>query len=341
MTLYDAYGRPVDRPALTREHAGLARIAAWAWLFKSLTWRDWVRFAEAYGQPIRIGRYHPTATRADKDTLTRAVRDVAADAAAILPDGMQIEFVGDNTVRGRSEIYRDLVTYIDSQISVAVLGQTLTTQEGTSGSYALGQVHNLVRADIEHSDALQLAATLRRDLVRPMVELNHGARPQLPRVVIRREDPRDVKMIVDAVERLAPLGLTIRTDDVRALLGFEAPGPKDDVLAPSAERDPAETPPEPPAPAAARDAERAEIAARHDADWEKGLDAALDALDDQLDPIAEALAAPLLAVARDQPDRLRNRLAELYPALNGQPLEDVLARVIFVAELWGRFSSDA
>ena len=80
---------------------GLARIAAWAWLFKSLTWRDWVRFAEAYGQPIRIGRYHPTATRADKDTLTRAVRDVAADAAAILPDGMQIEF--------------------------AVLGQTLTT----------------------------------------------------------------------------------------------------------------------------------------------------------------------------------------------------------------------
>ena len=326
---------------------GLARIAAWAWLFKSLTWRDWVRFAEAYGQPIRIGRYHPTATRADKDTLTRAVRDVAADAAAILPDGMQIEFVGDTTVRGRSEIYRDLVTYIDAQISVAVLGQTLTTQAGAAGSYALGQVHNMVRADIERSDALQLAATLRRDLVRPMVELNYGPRPQLPRVVIRREDPRDMKMIVDAVERLTPLGLTIRTDDVRALLGFEAPKPQDDVLAPSAERDPDETPPEPSAPAAARDAERAEIAARHDApnaadDWEKGLDALLDSAadPDRIEPVATDLAGAFLSAVQSDPDVASARLAERYPDIDARGLEQLLGRVIFLARTWGQLAAD-
>ena len=55
-------------------------------------------------------------------------------------------------------------------------GQTLTTQPGDSGSCSLGQVHNLAREDIERSDGRQLAATIRRDLVIPIVTLDHGSR---------------------------------------------------------------------------------------------------------------------------------------------------------------------
>lgn len=106
---------------------GLARIAAWAWLFKNLALKDWVRFVEAYGQPIRLGRFPPGATQEDRDELWRAVSNVAADAAALVPEGMALEFVDDPTVRGRSEIFRDLIGYIDDQLSVAILGQTLTT----------------------------------------------------------------------------------------------------------------------------------------------------------------------------------------------------------------------
>ncbi|MYE83041.1 MAG: DUF935 family protein, partial [Gammaproteobacteria bacterium] len=109
---------------------GLARIAAWGWLFKSYTVKDWVRFAEAYGMPIRIGKFEPGASEKDLQALWTAVANVVPDMAAIIPASMEIEFEGETSVQGRSEIYKDLVGYIDYQLSSFVLGQTRPADAG-------------------------------------------------------------------------------------------------------------------------------------------------------------------------------------------------------------------
>ena len=83
---------------------------------------------------------------------------------------MMIEIVGDGAARGRAEIYRDLIAHIDSQTSVAVLGQTLTTQEGQSGSYSLGQVHDRARAEARSDDPIDVAADRLAAGWRPLVE---------------------------------------------------------------------------------------------------------------------------------------------------------------------------
>ncbi len=72
--------------------AGLARSAAWAFMVQSFTMQDWSAFAEIYGIPFRVGKYHPAATNADKMALLKAVREIANDAAGIIPTGMDIEF---------------------------------------------------------------------------------------------------------------------------------------------------------------------------------------------------------------------------------------------------------
>ena len=203
-------------------------------------------------------------------------------AAAIVPEGMDIEFVSDSTVRGRSEIHLDLVRHIDAQISIAVLGQTLTTQQGDSGSYALGAVHNLVRQDIEASDARQLAQTLRRDLVVPIVRLNHGPRRQYPSVLIRRESAADVGILAQALERLVPLGLPVRADEVRARLGLEAPAHDDETLAP----------PEP-APATAL----TQALARTNHANQDPIDLALTQTLDGWRPLMEPMVQPIRAAA--------------------------------------------
>ena len=210
---------------------GLARIAAWSWMFKSYTLRDWVRFVEAYGQPLRLGKYDKASTPDDKAVLFKAVRQIGADMAAIVPEEMSIEFPGWTSVQGRSDLYKSMVGYIDAQISIAVLGQTLTTQPGDSGSYALGAVHNLVREDIERSDGRQLAETLRRDLVIPVVTLNHGPRRRYPTVSIRRVASPDLKLLAEALAKLVPLGLRVRSDQVRTWFDLEAPATDDEVLA--------------------------------------------------------------------------------------------------------------
>ena len=135
-------------------------------------------------------------------------------------------------VRGRAEVFKEFVSYLDSRISIAVLGQTLTTEQGDRGSQALGNVHQTVREDIEESDARQLAGVLRRDFVIPVVALNHGMRKTYPRVVIQRKKSADAKLLGEVLEKLVPMGLRVRADQVRSVLHLDAPADGDEVLEP-------------------------------------------------------------------------------------------------------------
>ena len=211
---------------------GLARIAAWAWMFKHFVLKDWVRFVEVYGMPLRVGKFHKGSTPEERSVLLRAVRNIASDAAAIMPEGMAIEFVTALPGAARADVYSGFLGYIDASVSKAVLGQTLTTQEGEkgTGSFALGKVHDEVRHDIERSDARQLAATLTRQVGVPLVILNHGMRERWPRFVIGREEKSDTAAMADALAKLVPLGLRVRSDEVRDHLGMSAPGENDEVL---------------------------------------------------------------------------------------------------------------
>ena len=318
---------------------GLARIAAWAWLFKIYGLKDWVRFCEAYGQPIRIGRYPPNARQEDKDVLETAIRNVAADAAALIPEGMGIEFVSVESASARAEIYRDLIQYIDSKLSIAILGQTLTTEQGQSGSYALGQVHNLVRGDIERADGRQLAATLRRDLVVPIVTLNHGPRDAYPAVKIERAAAVDRDLLSRSLERLVPLGLRVRADEVRTMLGLTPPDKDDEVLAPRAGG--STDPPSPP-PAKARDAGgegdyRALARELRETDPLPDLTARTrDAVGPLVDGWIDRLAKD--AAGADSLPDLRARLdARLAASWGTESVVDALTPALAAAELAGRY----
>jgi phage gp29-like protein len=65
---------------------GLARAAGWSYLFKNYVLKDWVTFAEVFGQPLRVGKYGAGATEQDKETLLQAVANIGTDAAAIIPE---------------------------------------------------------------------------------------------------------------------------------------------------------------------------------------------------------------------------------------------------------------
>ena len=179
---------------------GLARAAGWAYLFKNYVLKDWVTFAEVFGQPLRLGKYSPGATEADKQALLSAVANIGTDAAAIIPESMLIEFV-ETRGNGGAELYERFCEYLDKQVSKAVLGQTLTTEtpRDGGGSRAAAQVHDSVRRDIMESDARRLGATLTRDLVRPIVDLNLGPQRRYPRIALGLSADNDIKLFADIV----------------------------------------------------------------------------------------------------------------------------------------------
>ena len=95
---------------------GLARPVAWYYLFKNFGIKSWVQFAQVFGFPLRLGRYDAHATPDEKEKLLRAVRNIAQDAAAIIPANMQIEFQSTD-VRGNVTVFEGMASFFDKQIS--------------------------------------------------------------------------------------------------------------------------------------------------------------------------------------------------------------------------------
>ena len=206
---------------------GVARPAAWAYLIQQFSLQDWAAFSEVYGMPLRVGKYNAGASSADKRTLLRAVSSIANDAAAIIPAGMEIEF---HEVSGQNgaAVFGGLLEYIDKQISKIVVGQTMTSDDGSS----LGQakIHNEVRLDILRADCKQLAITVNRDLIKPFVDLNYGPQEHYPRLQLPVPDPEDVTALSAALGTLVPLGLRVKQTEVREKLGLSDPEAGDDLL---------------------------------------------------------------------------------------------------------------
>lgn len=280
---------------------GVARSALWAWVFKSYAMRDWARFAELYGQPIRIGKYPDSASPDDVAVLRQAAFGLGSDAAAVIPEGMALELVEAAGKAGSAELYHGLIDYLDRQVSKAVLGQTMTTDSSSSGSLAQARVHAEVRDDILRADARAIAATLLRDLIGPLVRLNLGEDAPLPSLRLVADDPDDLAGLAQQVVQLQQAGLPIPQWWVRERFGIPEAQPGEAVL------DPAGSGPIRPDPAPSAQAATPNVAvatpdvAPHGPGCGCGMPAA---------HAAGAAAAPLSAAALDLPERHADRLEE-------------------------------
>lgn len=206
---------------------GLARLAAPAYMCKAWSWRDWMAFADIYGLPMRVGRYGPGASKEDIRKLISAVANLGSDAAAVMPDSVNIEFQQAAQVTGAGDFFEKLASWWDRQISKGVLGQTMTADDGSSQAQA--KVHNEVRLDLLGADAIALQNTLNRQLVRPLMELNFGP-GALPKLCVKVPQPEDTKALVDAVVALVPYGLTVEASVMRDKLGLPDPEPGAELI---------------------------------------------------------------------------------------------------------------
>lgn len=208
--------------------SGLARLVAWAYVFKNYTLKDWAIFLEAYGHPLRIGKHGPQATVEERATLLRAVKRLGVDMAAIMPKSMEVEIVNGAVTNG-DKMFESSARFWDEQISKAVLGQVSTT-DAIAGGHAVGKVHNEVRDDIRDADAEQLAGTLQRDLAAPVTMLNFAGRAKCPSIRFEAEEERDPRLTLVAIKTLGPLGLQVSQRQAREVFGLREPEEGEDLL---------------------------------------------------------------------------------------------------------------
>ncbi|MQX36828.1 phage portal protein family protein [Roseospira navarrensis] len=305
---------------------GLAMLGVWSFMFKSFSLQDWAAFGEIYGMPIRIGRYDQAHSAEDRAVLKQAVSMIGRQAAAILPRGMDLEFIDAAQGAVGPDVFERLARYWDEQVSKVILGQTMTADDGSSRAQA--QVHDQVRLDILEADAADISETLQRDLVNVFVGLNWGvpASGQYPTIKLLVPDMDDLKQWVQMVCDLVDRGAKVGMSTVRDKLGLPDPDADEELLHPPGASQTA--PPPPTDRGTAR---------------ERGP-APLDDVDDLVDQM-DAAAAPaidsmldrfrdLLATSDDLAD-VERRLLDLYPELSPDALAEVMGQGLMVAYLGG------
>lgn len=326
--------------------AGLHRVLSWPYLFKNYSVGDLAEFLEIYGLPLRLGKYQGGASDEEKSTLLRAVMSIGHDAAGIIPEGMAIEFT--EAAKGQSDPFMAMIEWAEKSQSKAILGGTLTSQaDGKSSTNALGNVHNEVRHDLMVSDAIQLAGTLTRDLVYPLLALNKGGvddRRRLPRFKFIFDDSEDLGVLAEALPKLVGVGMRIPASWAHERAGIpeaeegaeilQVPNPE--MVLPPAERANK--------PAAVTAALSAQISSPSPYPDQGVLDVAIESiapgiLQDQ----AVAVLKPVLAMITAAADyaEVYAALAGIFPQMDAQQLEEAMARAMFVAEVWGRLSVEA
>ena len=319
--------------------AGILRVVAWMYLFKNYDIKDWISFAEVYGLPFRLGKYAPGSSDEEKRALMQALIQLGADAAGIIPEGASIEFVTAEKTSS-TDLYERLARYCDEQISKAILGQTLTSDSG-GGSYAQSKTHNEVRHDLTVADCKALAATLRRDLIRPLVLFNFGEEKRIPRIRFDCEEDEDLMQTANVVGTLVEkTGLPVPLSYLYKKFSIPEPEDGEAIATPSYYAQQAAGPALPfkaqprryvalkgGGPGTQEHIDRVTAAAlkRGAKSWRKAF-------------------APVLALLEqaESLEQLRDTLededavAELYASMDVSEVEDLLQKVMTLADLEGR-----
>jgi len=211
---------------------GLLRVSALAFLGKHYAMKDWLIFAEVFGMPVRIARYDPSASPQEKRELLEMIRSLGSDAAGIFSKAVELEVVQANR-SGDSVPYEALCNFFNREMSKAWLGQTLTTDTaGATGTYATAQIHERVREDIREDDIRKEGQTIRRDILRPLVQFKFGRDVPVPYFRRKLERPRDMRELADVLATAVnELGVRVPLQWAHETLGIPRAGEDEAVLA--------------------------------------------------------------------------------------------------------------
>lgn len=165
----------------------------WPVTFKKGGLKFWVTFAEKYGMPFLLGKYAKGTSADEKNNMLNMLANMIQDAVAIIPIDAEVAPVEASGKTASSQIFNDLISFCNTEISKAVLGQTLTTEMGSTGSFAASKTHMQVRKEIVDWDKRLVQSTLNR-LIRYVYEINFGQSNDIPKFYMYEEEEVDLNL---------------------------------------------------------------------------------------------------------------------------------------------------
>jgi hypothetical protein len=127
---------------------------------------DWATFCEVFGMPSRVYYYDPNIP-GNYDSVTSQAEQTGSNAWAVLPLGSDMKQES-NTGKQGNDVYKMLADFCNAEMSKAIVGQTMTTENGSSRSQA--EVHANVEDGINAADRRFVERTLNEKII-PLMRL--------------------------------------------------------------------------------------------------------------------------------------------------------------------------
>ncbi|MBX3110539.1 MAG: DUF935 family protein [Fimbriimonadaceae bacterium] len=147
------------------------------WRAKQDLLSAWKLHLSRFAMPTVLGKYQRGLPREEQEAVAEALRNLQDNVSVVFPSEIDISTLGGDP--SASTGFQEAVEFHNREIARAILGQTLTTDEGRRvGSLALGKVH--LQVLLLQTEALrkELAdRVMTEQVVRPLVELNFGPGP--------------------------------------------------------------------------------------------------------------------------------------------------------------------
>lgn len=306
------YANPYGFPDLS--------MCFWPATFMKGGLKFWVQFTEKYGSPWVIGKHPRGAADSETDLLLDSLEAMVQDAVAAIPDDSSVQIIEAAGKAGSAEVYRELLEYCRSEINVAMLGQNQTTEKDSNRASATAGAE--VTKDIRDGDAGIVAAALNA-CIRLVVDLNFGTEVAAPLYELWEQEEID-KTLAQRDKALTESGVKFTDTYWKRTYNLQ-----DGDLAS--------------APAGPDSTEFAEATVRPLLD-QIALDQAIDSLSaEALQQQAEQAVAPFIEAlqrARDGSEAL-GLLAEAFPQMDSEGLQQQLTNLLFIADTWGRLSASA
>jgi SPP1 gp7 family putative phage head morphogenesis protein len=135
---------------------GRLMVAAQYVILKRNGLGQWAQFCEIFGQPFRVGEYDPYDATARK-LLEDGLDNMGAAGWAVIPKGANLNF-HDHNGSGKSEVFKDLIEACNGELSKIFLGNTMTTEDGSSLSQS--KTHKEAEDELKVSDMIKAEQTL-------------------------------------------------------------------------------------------------------------------------------------------------------------------------------------
>jgi phage gp29-like protein len=157
----------------------------WPTVFKRGGLKFWVSFSEKYGTPWVVGKQPRGTAPGEVTKLLDQLEAMIQDAVAAIPDDASVELLEPGGRSGSTELYRELLMFCRSEVSIALLGQNQSTE--ASSTHASATAGLQVTSDIRDGDARLVEGAL-NTLLRWITDLNEGEGAPAPTVELYEEE---------------------------------------------------------------------------------------------------------------------------------------------------------